>query len=899
MLCVTGNEAELDALAARLSRLPTGALAELRLDALAPHQQQGALALVQRYGPRLVVCCRPTRQGGTYEGDETERIALLVEAAKAGAGVIDVEGDCDDATLTRLRSALAVDGARLLLSWHDVEGWRPELTTRLRELERRDVALTKLAVAFDEPANLSSLLELSAKLDKPSVLLGMGAAGRLSRTRYRRFGSPWTYVCEQATRATAPGQLTLEDAQALALPESSDAPFLALIGGPSVAASPGPTIYNGWFRLRGLPWAYHAIETAEPPRCVALLAQLGALGVSVTMPHKLAALALADEVDPSAREAGAANTLVFDAGKTRAFNTDIVGVREPLASAVVAMNATRALVLGAGGAARAALLACRELGLQVSCAARRPEQAAALGVFAIPWDQRHAVTADVLINATALGGPRSPWPDRPITAAVVFDLALSRHPSKLLQEARDARATHIDAGEMWVAQGVAQLRLFSRAAEGDAAHALANVSADELVSLRAAPSAPSSLDMNALTLPCPGSKSITQRALLIAALSTSSQAVTLRGALACDDSHHLSALLRALGGEVTWRGDVVRVQPLGVLERPKGPLMLGNAGTAVRFGSCLSALIDGELLIDGDARMRQRPLGPLLTALETLGVAVDERGAAGCPPVALRGPARTTTTTLHLDASLSSQYASGLLLMAPRLEAPLTLKLEGAQVSRPFLEMTVMMLQRAGVDVRWRDDRTLVVRPTPYRVDDLTIEADWSAAAFLLGAGWLRGVVVAIDNLEPPTRSLQGDAVFAEQLQTLSRPGTRTFNLEGTPDLIAPLAALALFAEGKTMITGVAHARQKECDRVAVLARELSRLGATIDAREDGLAIEPLPPALRDASAEGLLLCAEDDHRMAMAFGLCALRRRGLQIDNPSCVSKSFPDFWSTWELLA
>jgi 3-phosphoshikimate 1-carboxyvinyltransferase len=408
-----------------------------------------------------------------------------------------------------------------------------------------------------------------------------------------------------------------------------------------------------------------------------------------------------------------------------------------------------------------------------------------------------------------------------------------------------------------------------------------------------------------LTLPCPGSKSITQRALLIAALSTPRQKkdgapVLLRGALDCDDSHHLSRLLRALGAEVEWDRDTVRVTPLGQ-PRPLGvPLSLGNAGTAVRFGSCLAALVEGELIIDGDVRMRQRPLAPLLRALETLGVAVEERGADGCPPVCLVGPARSQgATTVRLDASLSSQYASGLLLVAPRLAAPLTLLLEGARVSRPYLEMTVTMLERAGADVRWCDDTTLQARPSRYALDTLTVEADWSAAAFLLGAGWLRGVEVAIDNLPPLPRSLQGDAVFAEQLIELGRPGARRFDLTDAPDLIAPLAALALFAEGPTTICGAAHARVKECDRVAVLARELSRLGAEVQEHGDGLEITPLPAALRDAPAEGLTLRAEDDHRMAMAFGLCALRRRGLAVDNPACVSKSFPDFWSVWEQLA
>jgi shikimate dehydrogenase/3-dehydroquinate dehydratase type I len=487
MLCVTGNERDVDALVARLARVPAGALAELRLDALAPGQQQAALALVERYGPQLVVCCRPTRQGGSFDGDEATRLELLKAAAQRGAGVVDLEGDCDDKTLERLRESLG-PGARALLSWHDFVGFGPELGPKLCELERRDVELTKLAVSLDEPADLSRLLDLRDELTKPAVLLAMGSAGQLSRARYTRLGSPWTYVCEQSAAATASGQLTLDDAHALALHEgSSDAPFLALIGGPSVAASPGPAVYNRWFRARGLPWAYHAIQTAAPERCVALLARLGALGLAVTMPHKLAALNIADEVDERARRAGAANTLLIDDTRLRATNTDIAGVRDPLARALDQRSAKRALVLGAGGAARAAALACAELGLQVSCSARRREMAEALPAVeaCLSWDRRQEASAELLINATALGGERSPWPEEhALSAAVVFDLALDRAPSRLLSRAREAGAMALDAREMWVAQGAAQLRHVATVApDDDARRALAGARPEELRAL--------------------------------------------------------------------------------------------------------------------------------------------------------------------------------------------------------------------------------------------------------------------------------------------------------------------------------------------------------------------------------------------------------------------------------
>jgi 3-phosphoshikimate 1-carboxyvinyltransferase len=388
----------------------------------------------------------------------------------------------------------------------------------------------------------------------------------------------------------------------------------------------------------------------------------------------------------------------------------------------------------------------------------------------------------------------------------------------------------------------------------------------------------------AMKLSAPASKSMTQRALIIAALADGES--TIAHPLDCDDSRYLIAALRAVGATVNVRDACIEVAPGRTLVAPREALYCGNAGTAVRFGACLSLVCEGALTIDGDAHMRARPIGPLGASLSAMGVAVRYLAAEHYPPMRLERNAAPPSTA-RVDMTLSSQYASGLLLVAPRLESGLCLELDGALVSLPYLDMTIAMMQRAGADVA-RDDRTVRVAPGDYAAGSIAIEPDWSAAAFLLAAGRLLGRDVQIDGLEPPGRSLQGDSAFAAMLAVLDGHRDIRFDLTNTPDLIAPLAAACLFANRPSTIRGATHTRIKECDRVAVLSRELCKLGARVDAHDDGLDIEPL----QTVPSGRVVLDPEGDHRMAMCFGLVALRVPSIEVSDEDCVSKSFPDFW-------
>jgi shikimate 5-dehydrogenase len=291
------------------------------------------------------------------------------------------------------------------------------------------------------------------------------------RVLYPQFGSAWTYVFADDTDATAPGQLSLNQALELGLPESATKPFLALVGGAQIVHSPGPRVYNRLFRARGFGYSYLLAITKKPEATFALLKELGAIGLSVTMPHKLAAFQYG-RPDQKAKDAGAANTLSFTRTEVLATNTDIEGVAGPLRKAIESRYGTSTgatshtvLLLGDGGAARAARLACLSLGLPYVISSISEECARAMGAdFSfVNWEQRASVRSPILINATMIGGAdQDPWPaDQSIGRDIVFDLALGSGPSRLLGRAAREGATTIAAQEMWVFQGAEQMRFIT------------------------------------------------------------------------------------------------------------------------------------------------------------------------------------------------------------------------------------------------------------------------------------------------------------------------------------------------------------------------------------------------------------------------------------------------------
>ncbi|MFQ5415835.1 MAG: 3-phosphoshikimate 1-carboxyvinyltransferase [Myxococcota bacterium] len=402
----------------------------------------------------------------------------------------------------------------------------------------------------------------------------------------------------------------------------------------------------------------------------------------------------------------------------------------------------------------------------------------------------------------------------------------------------------------------------------------------------------------------PGSKSITNRTLLVAALAGGDSALV--GALDSDDTRVMTAALRALGCEIDAAGDVWQISGTGgSLRAPERPLDVGNSGTTARFLTAAAALADGPVEIDGDARMRERPIDDLTRALTAQGVPVEIQGRNGCPPVRVGGGG-LPGGAIEIDASRSSQYVSALLLAAPYAARDLEVHFAGGTlVSRPYVDLTLEVMRAFGAVALWRGESGVSVRSGhPYVGRRYAIEPDASAAAYPLCAAAIAGGRVRVAGI--PKSSLQADFAL---LGILEQMGCRVLrgddfaevngpegrlrgvdvDMNDLPDAVLALAVVALFAEGETHIRNVANLRIKETDRLAALEAELRKLGATARATADALHIVPGPH-------RGAEIATYDDHRMAMSFALAGLRIPDVVILDPGCVSKTWPDYFAALE---
>ena len=406
------------------------------------------------------------------------------------------------------------------------------------------------------------------------------------------------------------------------------------------------------------------------------------------------------------------------------------------------------------------------------------------------------------------------------------------------------------------------------------------------------------------TVVVPGSKSITNRALLVAALADGPS--ELRGALHSDDTRYMAAALNALGVSVAsdeGKASFRVVGGGGTFPAPEADLFVGNSGTTMRFLTGALPLGRGHYRIDGVPRMRLRPIAPLLAALADLGADARSELGTGCPPVVVRAAGLRGGQT-RMAGDLSSQYFSALLLAAPYARDGVAVEVIGDLVSKPYLPMTAAVMAAFGVtaDLDMTTWARLGVRPGQrYAGRVYAVEPDASNASYFFAAAAVTGGRVRIDGLG--RGSTQGDLGFVEVLRAMGADveigedftavqGPANGDLRGVDldlgpisDTAQTLAAIAPFASGATTIRGIAHARLKETDRVAALATELRRLGQEVEEFPDGLRISPRPivPAA---------IQTYDDHRMAMSFAVAALRAPGLRLLDPGCVAKTFPGFF-------
>lgn len=405
------------------------------------------------------------------------------------------------------------------------------------------------------------------------------------------------------------------------------------------------------------------------------------------------------------------------------------------------------------------------------------------------------------------------------------------------------------------------------------------------------------------TIKAPGSKSITQRALVTASLSDGKS--VLLNPLVSEDTMLLADALDNLGIIIEKLNDkwIVNGRNGNILPCNK-EIYMGNNGTGIRFLCSITSLGAGRYILTGTKRMEERPVKPLLDALNQLGIHAKSIKNNDCPPVeiitnGLKGG------KCNLSAKLSSQYLSSLMLVAPFANEQMTIDIIGELSSKPYINITTGVMKAFGIDVIEHNNSFIIPRGN-YRAIEYPIEGDASGASYFFALAAITGGTIKISNI--PECSLQGDAHFANILKEMGCSVTKgkdgvtvtgndglkgiDIDMSNWPDIVPTLAVVAAFANGATRITNVPHLRIKETDRLKAVATELAKTGVSVKELDDGLVIDGLQSK---EQAMGAVIETYDDHRIAMALSLAGLKIPNITIENPGCVIKSFPNYWDVF----
>jgi 3-phosphoshikimate 1-carboxyvinyltransferase len=398
----------------------------------------------------------------------------------------------------------------------------------------------------------------------------------------------------------------------------------------------------------------------------------------------------------------------------------------------------------------------------------------------------------------------------------------------------------------------------------------------------------------------PGSKSYTHRILIASALSDG--LCRIQNALKSEDTLLTLGALRQMGVETHEQGGRYLVYGSdGELKAADEPIYLGNSGTSMRLLTAVASLGRGTYTLTGTERMTERPIQDLIDGLKQLGIAVRSVRGNGCPPVTVEG-GRVSGGTVSLRCDVSSQYLSGLLLIAPFTERGVDINIVKGLVSKPYVDMTVEVMARFGVTVdRKGYDHFRIAGGQSYRAGDFAVEPDCSQAGYFWGAAAITGARIKVKGLSINSR--QGDIRFPKVLEAMgcrveyepdgisvigeSLLGIET-DMSDMPDMVPTLAVVAAFAKGTTTIKNVAHLKAKESDRLGSVVKELSKMGIEADCDAAQMIVKGGRP-------HGAVIETYNDHRMAMSFAMAGLKVPGVAIENESCVEKSFPNFWEVF----
>ncbi len=402
------------------------------------------------------------------------------------------------------------------------------------------------------------------------------------------------------------------------------------------------------------------------------------------------------------------------------------------------------------------------------------------------------------------------------------------------------------------------------------------------------------------TVRVPGSKSYTHRLLIASALSNGT--CLIKNMLQSEDTRLTLGALKKMGIKIDDSKDPIRVEGMkGILAPCTDPIYLGNSGTSMRLLTGIAALGQGTYTLTGTERMFERPIQDLLDGLTQLDIRAVSKNKNGCPPVDITG-GKITGGSVSLKCDISSQYLSALLLMAPCTEKGLDILVTHGPVSKPYLDMTVDIMQQLGIEVnREGYIRFQIPGNQVYRAGTYQVEPDCSQAGYFWGAAAVTGKSIKVKGVT--TASRQGDVGFAQVLEnmgcrvmheedgiTVTGGQLQAVNVDmsNMPDIVPTLSVVAAFAKGTTHITNVAHLKDKESDRLGSVAKELVKMGIDAKAGESGLVI-------KGGSPKGSEVDTYNDHRMAMSFAIAGLVVPGMGIKNETCVEKSFPDFWEVF----
>ncbi|EKD9040330.1 3-phosphoshikimate 1-carboxyvinyltransferase [Vibrio parahaemolyticus] len=407
----------------------------------------------------------------------------------------------------------------------------------------------------------------------------------------------------------------------------------------------------------------------------------------------------------------------------------------------------------------------------------------------------------------------------------------------------------------------------------------------------------------------PGSKSVSNRALLLSALAKGTTRLT--NLLDSDDIRHMLNALIKLGVKYTLSADKTECvvkglgRPFSVSEPVE--LFLGNAGTAMRPLAAALCVGQGEYVLTGEPRMKERPIGHLVTALQEAGADIEYLENTNYPPLKIVGTG-LKAGTVSIDGSISSQFLTAFLMSAPLAEGEVRIKIEGDLVSKPYIDITLHIMKQFGVEVINNDYQEFVIPAGQHYVapGDFLVEGDASSASYFLAAAAIKGGEVKVTGIGK--NSIQGDIQFADALEKMGAEIewgddyviSRVGKLKGIdmdynhiPDAAMTIATTALFAEGTTAIRNVYNWRVKETDRLSAMAKELRKVGAEVEEGEDYIIVKPVPH-LKHAAID-----TYDDHRMAMCFSLVALSDTPVTINDPKCTSKTFPDYFDKLKALS